>query len=51
MEKKLNDTQEYILSVLNSVIKATNEMNVKCYMQGGTMLGAIRHLSFAVTKK
>ena len=32
MEKKLNDTQEYILSVLNSVIKATNEMNVKCYM-------------------
>lgn len=43
MEKKLNDTQEYILSVLNSVIKATNEMNVKCYMQGGTMLGAIRH--------
>lgn len=46
MEKKLNDTQEYILSVLNSVIKATNEMNVKCYMQGGTMLGAIRHGGF-----
>lgn len=23
MEKKLNDTQEYILSVLNSVIKAS----------------------------
>lgn len=39
MEKKLNDTQEYILSVLNSVIKATNEMNVKCYMQGGQCLG------------
>lgn len=44
--EKLNDTQEYILSVLNSVIKATNEMNVKCYMQGGTMLGAIRHGGF-----
>ena len=44
--ENLSDTQKYILSVLDVVLKATEKMNVKCYMQGGTMLGAIRHSGF-----
>lgn len=44
--ENLSDTQKYILLVLDVVLKATEKMNVKCYMQGGTMLGAIRHSGF-----
>ena len=44
--ENLSNTQKYILSVLGVVLKATEKMNVKCYMQGGTMLGAIRHGGF-----
>jgi len=44
--ENLSNTQKYILSVLDAVLKATEKMNVKCYMQGGTMLGAIRHGGF-----
>lgn len=42
----LNQTQKYILSVLNSVLSAIDGMKLKYYMQGGTMLGAIRHGGF-----
>ena len=44
--ENLSNTQKYILSVLGVVLKATEKTNVKCYMQGGTMLGAIRHGGF-----
>lgn len=43
---QLSEIQRFILSLLNSVLKAADQMNVKCYMQGGTMLGAIRHGGF-----
>ncbi len=42
----MNKTQIYILSVLSSVLEIVQKMNLKCYMQGGTMLGAIRHGGF-----
>lgn len=44
--KTLNETQQYIMSVLNSVLEITEKLNIKSYMQGGTMLGAIRHKGF-----
>lgn len=40
-ESHLNDTQKYILFVLENVLEIAEKMNLKCYMQGGTMLGAI----------
>jgi lipopolysaccharide cholinephosphotransferase len=42
----LNDTQRYILHVLREVTRVLNELNIPYYMQGGTMLGAIRHQGF-----
>ena len=42
----LNDTQRYILHVLQEVIRVLDELNIPYYMQGGTMLGAIRHGGF-----
>lgn len=45
-ENSLNDTQKYILNVLKGVLEISNKMNLKCYMQGGTMLGAVRHRGF-----
>ena len=42
----LNDTQRYILQVLRDVLKVLEELDVPYYMQGGTMLGAIRHHGF-----
>ena len=45
-QERLNDTQRYILHVLHDVIRILNELNIPYYMQGGTMLGAIRHDGF-----
>ena len=45
-QQHLNDTQRYILYVLREVTKVLEELNIPCYMQGGTMLGAIRHGGF-----
>ena len=45
-KNELNDTQKYILHVLENVLNISEKMNLKCYMQGGTMLGAIRHGGF-----
>ncbi|MDO4189791.1 MAG: LicD family protein [Lachnospiraceae bacterium] len=45
-DSSLNETQEYILSILKQFLNIAEKMNVKCYMQGGTMLGAIRHKGF-----
>lgn len=45
-ESHLNDTQKYILFVLENVLEIAEKMNLKCYMQGGTMLGAIRHKGY-----
>lgn len=45
-EQRLNDTQRYILQVLQEVIRVLDELNIPYYMQGGTMLGAIRHDGF-----
>lgn len=42
----LNDTQKYILGVLRQVVRILEELDVPYYMQGGTMLGAIRHKGF-----
>ena len=44
--QNLNETQQYIMSVLTSLLEITEKMNIRCYMQGGTMLGAIRHKGF-----
>lgn len=42
----LNDTQKYILHVLREVVQVLDELDVTYYMQGGTMLGAVRHKGF-----
>lgn len=46
MANALNDTQRYILGVLQSVVRVLDELQIPYYMQGGTMLGAIRHKGF-----
>lgn len=45
-EQHLNDTQRYILHVLREVVRVLDELKIPYYMQGGTMLGAIRHGGF-----
>lgn len=45
-EHNLNETQSYIMQVLRSLIDILDEMEIPYYMQGGTMLGAIRHGGF-----
>ena len=45
-QQHLNDTQRYILHVLEEVVRVLDELNIPYYMQGGTMLGAIRHEGF-----
>lgn len=45
-QEHLNDTQKYILHVLQEVVRVLDELQVPYYMQGGTMLGAIRHKGF-----
>ena len=45
-EQHLNDTQRYILYVLREVTRVLEELNIPYFMQGGTMLGAIRHGGF-----
>jgi lipopolysaccharide cholinephosphotransferase len=42
----LNETQSYIMQVLHSVIGILDELEIPYYMQGGTMLGSIRHGGF-----
>lgn len=44
--KHLTDVQQYILSILVLVTDALKKMGIEYYMQGGTMLGAIRHGGF-----
>lgn len=45
-QQHLNDTQRYILHVLREVTRVLDELNVPYFMQGGTMLGAVRHGGF-----
>ena len=45
-EQHLNDTQKYILHVLREVTRVLEELKIPYFMQGGTMLGAIRHGGF-----
>jgi lipopolysaccharide cholinephosphotransferase len=45
-EHSLNETQSYIMQVLRSVVGILDELEIPYYMQGGTMLGAIRHGGF-----
>lgn len=45
-EHKLNDTQQYILNLLQDVLTVLDELKIPYHMQGGTMLGAIRHHGF-----
>ncbi|WP_195415847.1 LicD family protein [Enterocloster citroniae] len=42
----LSKVQQYILDLLKEVIGIMDSMNITYYMQGGTMLGAIRHKGF-----
>lgn len=42
-EHCLNETQRYILQVLREVVRILDELEIPYYMQGGTMLGAVRH--------
>ena len=42
----MNETQGYIMQVLRDVIGILEELEVPYYLQGGTMLGAIRHKGF-----
>lgn len=45
-DHSLNETQRYIMQVLHCVIDILDELEIPYYMQGGTMLGAIRHRGF-----
>lgn len=45
-QQHLNDTQRYILYVLREVTRVLDEMEIPYFMQGGTMLGAVRHKGF-----
>ena len=45
-EQHLPDPQRYILYVLQEVTRVMEELNIPYFMQGGTMLGAIRHGGF-----
>ena len=45
-QQHLNDTQKYILHVLWEVTCVLEELKIPYFMQGGTMLGAIRHDGF-----
>ena len=45
-KQSLNQTQRYILQVLQEVVQVLEELNIPYYMQGGTMLGAVRHQGF-----
>ncbi len=44
--QRLNETQRYILHVTREVVRVLDELKIPYYMQGGTMLGAIRHGGF-----
>lgn len=43
---ELNDTQKYILSIMEELVDIFRKMEIPYYMQGGTMLGAVRHKGF-----
>lgn len=45
-KKQMSETQQYIFSILKIVLNALDDMNLQYYMQGGTMLGAVRHHGF-----
>ncbi len=45
-DHSLNETQSYIMQVLRSLIAILDELEIPYYMQGGTMLGAVRHGGF-----
>lgn len=45
-DHSLNETQSYIMHVLSSLIAILDEMEIPYYMQGGTMLGSVRHRGF-----
>ena len=45
-ENKLNTTQNHIMGIVKPVLSILEKMDIKCWMQGGTMLGAIRHKGF-----
>lgn len=45
-DHSLNETQSYIMHVLRSLIAILDEMEIPYYMQGGTMLGSVRHCGF-----
>ena len=45
-ENHLTDTQRYILHVLREVTRVLEELKIPYFMQGGTMLGSIRHGGF-----
>lgn len=45
-DHSLNETQSYIMHVLRSLIAILDEMEIPYYMQGGTMLGSVRHRGF-----
>ncbi len=46
MASSLNETQGYIMQVLRDVVAILEELEIPYYLQGGTMLGAVRHQGF-----
>lgn len=42
----LNDTQKHILGIMEELVKVFDQLKIPYYMQGGTMLGAVRHKGF-----
>lgn len=45
-QHQLNDTQRYILNIMEELVRILDRMHIPYCMQGGTMLGAVRHQGF-----
>ncbi len=45
-EKKMSETQLYMLDMLKGLVNVFNKNNIKYYMIGGTLLGAFRHKGY-----
>lgn len=42
----LNETQLYIMEIVKPLLEIAKQLKITCWMQGGTMLGAVRHHGF-----
>lgn len=44
--EKMSEVQKYMLNILKELVSIFDEHDIKYYMIGGTLLGAIRHKGY-----